>query len=153
MAATNLDTDIYTGDVRVLELTIKDDADVAIDISAATGSDIYYVLQEAKDSTTNHTYYDLSSGIAFKTAGTDGVIQITVAAAATSSINASAGDLSYFHQCVVELNNEPEVSMEGTVTLKHRLTQVTNIDITEDDDSVVAEDITVDLPVGSFTVT
>ena len=130
MSATQVDFTLYTGKSKILKLTVKDAADTPVDIASATGDNIYWVMQKGADDKTHHVYKDLSAGIT-KPGGT-GIVHIAIDPADTAEIDASGGDLSYWHQMSVELSSQPDITMFGTATIKHSAIQVVNSEETED---------------------
>jgi len=133
MAATTVSTDLYTKKTKVLELTVKDKAAVIVDLSSivSPSEDIHWIMQKGPDDITDHIYKSLGNGIAYKTDGADGIILITIPLGVDlPDLDASAGDLSYFHQLSVELLGQPAVTAEGTLTIKHGQGKVVSIEIT-----------------------
>jgi len=120
--ATTVDFTMYTGDKRILELTVKDVAAAIVDLSGASGSDIHWILQRALGDNADQVYKELASGITFKTDGTDGIVQVAIDEADTQDFDA-VNDLAYPHQLSVEVSARPAISMAGTVTIKQRIYQ------------------------------
>ena len=80
---TTVDSEVYANTDYRLQITIKDSAGVAIDLSitngsggALAGSEINYVMQKSEYDSTDQIYKEMSDGIEFNTDGTDGVINI-----------------------------------------------------------------------------
>ena len=131
VSAPTLNTTFYTNKDKIIEVTVEDAVDAVVDLSGASSEEIYYIMQKSKTDSADHVYKSLTSGIAFKTDGTDGVIQITIDAADLAGLRAAAAaaDLTYYQAVSVELSGDAVIIGEGTATIKFGGGQVIDIDV------------------------
>lgn len=129
MPASVVDFTLYTNKTKVLKLTVQDAASVGVDLSGASGAQIYWIMQRGKDDNSDPQYKELGAGIAFFTDGTDGILLVTVDPADYVDLEAESASaeviadedavdaLQFWHQLSIELTSQPAITMEGTVTI------------------------------------
>lgn len=109
MTETGQKFTMWSGDTKVLEVTITDASGNAVNLTGAT---ISYVLQRSVGSTVTISK-TTDDGISI-TDASGGVFQITLDASDTASLSGS-----YYHECqITDTSGNVSTVFTGTVTMK-----------------------------------
>ncbi len=92
MTKQNQDFTMWQGEDKILEVTVKDESDVVVNLTGAT---IKWVLAPTVDGTVSITKETGGSGIVI-TDATNGVFQVTINAADTASLEGT-----FYHEAEV----------------------------------------------------
>ena len=110
MTETGQNFTMWSGDTKVLEVTITDSDGAAVDLTGAT---ISYVLQRNVNSAAATISKTTDDGISI-TDASGGVFQITLDASDTASLSGS-----YYHECqITDASGNASTVFTGTVTMK-----------------------------------
>jgi len=110
MTETGQNFTMWSGDTKVIEVTITDASGNAVNLTGAT---ISYVLQRSVGSTVTISK-TTASGISI-TDASGGVFQITLDASDTARLSGS----SYYHECqITDTSGNVSTVFTGTVTMK-----------------------------------
>lgn len=112
------DFSMHSGDSRTLEVTVRDEADAVVNISAASGADLTWALSKKATDTVDPRGASLvskteGSGIAI-TDGPNGRCDVTLDPADTADLK---GD-DYYHEMQVILSGDTSTVLYGVVTIK-----------------------------------
>jgi len=111
MTTENQDFTMWSGDSKVLEVTLTDVDDDAVNL---TGASISYILQKSSQGGEAIISKSVDDGISITSPATGGLFEITIDATDTDDL---AGE--YYHECqVTDSSSNVSTVFVGTVTIK-----------------------------------